>query len=243
MACEPVLPFMLAVFPAALARSIYMLAVAVVMKSLIFAFFERGLPWRRAAWRMFLGNILTSVVGVLVAGMIANFAIWLVGIPLVCLLCWLPCRRLVREAPLSWLSRFSPLGLAVLMTMALIASCILFALNQEVVFTPRLRLYWSIKVVAIFLALLASVTLTTIWEEWAIWRLSSQPPGTGYFTSVLRTNLYVLILVLIVPAAMILPQRLKSPNFLTKNSSPSGVQTNPSAQERGKLRLGVGSSL
>ena len=31
-----------------------------------------------------------------------------------------------------------------------------------------------------FLALFASMTLTTVWEEWGIWRLSSRPDGTGF---------------------------------------------------------------
>jgi hypothetical protein len=87
---------------------------------------------------------------------------------------------------------------------------------QEAITTHQLPLYWTLKVTAIFLALLASVGLTTIWEEWAIWQLSSRPAGRRFFASVLRTNLYVLILVMAVPAALILPKRLKSPDFLAK---------------------------
>lgn len=51
-----------------------------------------------------------------------------------------------------------------------------------------------------------------------IWRLSSRPEGTAFFTSVLRTNLYVLVLVLAVPAAIMLPKRLTSPDFLAKRT-------------------------
>jgi hypothetical protein len=107
------------------------------------------------------------------------------------------------------------------MTGALLASCVLFTVGQTAISTHQLLLYWVIKVVAIFLALFASVGLTTIWEEWAIWRLSSRPAGVGFFPSVLRTNLYVLILVMAVPAALILPKRLKSPDFLAKRHVPS----------------------
>jgi len=46
---------------------------------------------------MFLGNVLTSFIGLLVAVMIASSpGVWLVGVPLVCFLCWLPSRRLVK---------------------------------------------------------------------------------------------------------------------------------------------------
>ncbi len=103
MACEPVVPFMQVMVPAiALSGSILVLVVAVVLKSMLFAVFERRLPRLRAAWRMFLGNVLTSFVGLLVALMIASSpGIWLIGVPLVYLLCWLPSRRLVKAAPLA----------------------------------------------------------------------------------------------------------------------------------------------
>lgn len=215
-ACEPVVPFMQVMVPAlALSGSIVVLAVAVLVKSALFAVFERRLPRLCAAWRMFLGNVLTSFVGLLVAVMIASSpGIWLIGAPVACFLCWLPSRRLVKAAPLAWLTRISPAGLAGIMTGALLASCILFMAGRGAIETHQIALYWVIKVLAISLALFASVTLTTVWEEWVIWRASSRPEDTEYFASVLRTNLYVLLLVMAVPAVLILPKRLKSPDFL-----------------------------
>src|SRR5208283_6116114 len=97
--------------------------------------------------------------------------------------------------------------------------------GQEAITSHHLMLYWSIKILAIFLALLASVTLTTVWEEWVIWRLSSRPDGAGFFGTVLRTNLYVLVLVMAVPAVLILPKRLRSPDFLAKRPSTAIAQT------------------
>jgi len=231
-ACEPVLPFVQTVAPAlALAGSIFMLAGAVVVKSALFAVFECRIPRLRAAWRMFLGNVLTSFVGMLVAVMIGSGpTLWFVGIPLVCLLCWLPSRRLVQIAPLKILSQFSPLGVAGFMTVALFASCILFVVSRGAIESHQLARYWTVKVIAIFLALFASVTLTTIWEEWAIWRLSSRPVGTEYFTTVLRANLYVMVLVIAVPAVLILPKRLKSPDFLAKHT-PAVAQTSARPSE------------
>src|SRR6266403_3524795 len=110
LACEPVVPFMQVMVPAlALSRSILVLIVAVILKSMLFAVFERRLPRLRAAWRMLLGNVLTSFVGLLVAVMIASSPVgWSFGAPVVILLCWLPARRLVKAAPLAWLARRSP---------------------------------------------------------------------------------------------------------------------------------------
>jgi hypothetical protein len=227
LACEPVVPFMQVMVPAlALSGSILVLALAVVVKSALFVVFERRLPRLRAAWRMFLGNVLTSFVGMLVAVMIASAPpIWVVGVPLVYLLCWLPARRLVKVAPLAWLARTPPANIAIIMTGTLLASCILFMAGRDAIRTHQLMLYWTIKLVAIFLALLASVTLTTVWEEWVIWRFSSRPEGPGFFGSVLRTNLYALVLVMAVPAVLILPMRLKSPDFLVKHPSAAVAQT------------------
>jgi len=232
LACEPVVPFMQVMLPAlALSGSIIVLVAAVIVKSALFSVFERRLSRLHAAWRMFLGNVLTSFVGLLVAMMIASGAgIWVVGVPLVCFLCWLPSRRLVKAAPLAWLARISPASLAVILTSAMLASCILFMAGQGAIRTHQLMLYWIIKLAAIFSALLASITLTTVWEEWVIWRLSSRPEGNGFFASVLRTNLYVLLLVMAVPAVLILPKRLKSPDFLARQPSAVVGQANASSR-------------
>ena len=82
MACEPVVPFMQVMVPAlALTGSILVLVAAVILKSAMFAVFERSLPRLRAAWRMFVGNVLTSFVGLLVGVMIASgVGIWIVGV-------------------------------------------------------------------------------------------------------------------------------------------------------------------
>lgn len=232
LACEPVVPFMQVMVPAlALSGSVLVLVAAVVLKSVLFAFFERRLPRLRAAWRMLLGNVLTSFVGLLVAVMIASSPVsWLFGAPLVILLCWLPARRLVKAAPLTWLARSSPAVLAAGMTGAMIVSCILFMVGQGVLETHRHALYWIFKLAAILTALLASITLTAIWEEWVIWRLSSRPDGMGFFATVLRANLYVLLLVMAVPAVLILPKRLHSPDFLAHRHNAAVTQASASAR-------------
>jgi hypothetical protein len=216
--CEPVIPFMQVMAPAlALSGSVLVLAGAVALKSALFAVFERRLSRVQAAWRMFLGNVLTSFVGALVGAMIGSGpGVWLVGVPLVFLLCWLTSRRFVGAAPTEWLARTPPVVMATVMTILLLASCVLFASGQQAIGTHQLKLYWITKLTAIAFALLASVTLTTVWEEWIIWRLSSRPKGAGFFPTVLRANLYVLVLVMAVPAVLILPKRLKSPDFLAK---------------------------
>lgn len=225
-ACEPVVPFMQVMVPAlALSRTVLVLLAAVLIKSVLFAVFEKRLPHLRAAVRMFLGNVLTSFVGFLVEVMIASSAgIWFIGVPLVCFLCWLPSRRLVNAAPVRWLGRTSPGIASGIMTTALLGSCILFMAGRDALETHLLVLYWIVKVAAIFLALFASIALTTAWEEWVIWRLSSGPQDTEFFAAVLRATLYVVLLVMAVAAALILPIRLKSPDFLARKHSNTVAQ-------------------
>jgi hypothetical protein len=232
LACEPVVPFMQVMVPAlALSGSLLVLAAAVVLKSVLFALFEPRLPRLRAAWRMLLGNVLTSFVGLLVAVMIASSPVgWSFGAPVVILLCWLPARRLVKAAPLTWLARRSPAALATGMTSAMLVSCVLFMVGQGALETHEHALYWIIKLVAILIALLASITLTAIWEEWIIWRLSSRPEGKGFFPAVLRANLYVLLLVMAIPAVLIIPKRLHSPDFLARRHNAAVTQPTASAR-------------
>ena len=227
---------MLVTVPAALSGSILVLTMAVILKSVLFAIFERRLPRLRAAWRMFLGNVLTSFVGLVVAMMIASApSAWFIGVPVVCFLCWLPARRLVNAAPLAWLAQISPGSLAGIMSAAMVASCILFMAGQGALEAHQHALYWTLKLAAILLALFASITLTTVWEEWVIWGLSSRPEGTGFFASVLRANIYVLVLVMAVPAVMILPKRLKSPDFTVQKHTSVASQTTAGVQNSSGL--------
>ena len=84
--CEPVVPFLQVMAPAlALSGSFQVLVGAVILKSALFAFFERRLPHLRAAWRIFLGNVLTSLTGILAAHQL--------------ILYWI-----VKVAAISWLS-------------------------------------------------------------------------------------------------------------------------------------------
>jgi hypothetical protein len=224
-ACEPIVPFMQVVAPTlALSGSLLALAAAVLLKSVLFAIFEKRIPRVRAALFMLAGNVLTSVVGLVAAAMIGGAGVWLIGVPIVFVLCWIPARRLITVAPRPWLARRSPGGVAALMTTALVASCFLFMMGQGAILANRLALYWAIKLVAVYLALIASIALTTIWEEWTIWKLTAPAEEMAFFVPVLRSNLYVLVLVMAVAAGLMLPKRLKSPDFLAKRAHATVAQ-------------------
>ena len=216
-ACEPVIPFIMTTVPALGLGSLWVLAAAVAVKCILFARFEPRLPAGRAAWGMLVGNVLTTFVGFVVAVLIGSSPdpmIWMIAAPFVFALCWVPARRVIEEPRIP--SPTSRAAVAVLLAFAFFASCYLFLFGQVAIDTRQMALYWLIKIIAIAIALFASVALTTVWEEWTVWRLSSRSQGVSFFPTVLRANLYTLILVLLVPAAINLPKRLHSPDFLVK---------------------------
>jgi len=71
--------------------------------------------------------------------------------------------------------------------------------------------------IAIYIALGASIALSATWEEWMIWLLTARPANTTYFRPVVRANIYVLLAIMLCGAIVMLPKRLKSPDFLTRS--------------------------
>jgi hypothetical protein len=217
-ACEPVVPFIRVVGgPAILTGSAIALPIAIGLKSLLFAFLQKRLRYSVAVMFMIAGNILTTFIGVIVAAMIGSGAAWLFGIPIVWALCWLPSKRMVAVSSRQWVQHLSPGLLSFFMTGALVVSCVLFLVGQAAILADRLAFYWVIKFAAVYLALLVSILLSAFWEEWVVWRLSRLPQEQTFMVPVVRANLYVMLLIMLFGAAMMLPKRLKSPDFLVQS--------------------------
>lgn len=222
-ACEPILPFMQVVGgPALLTHSWIVLGAAVLGKSLLFAVLEKRLPAAKAVLLMVAGNVLTTFVGLLAAAMIGSGGTWLFGLPIVWALCWLPCRRAVAVSSRRWISRMPASLLSFAMTAAFALSCFLFIAARGAIVADQLALYWTIKLIAIYLALLPSILLSAFWEEWVIWRSLRLPAEVTFTAPVLRANLYVLLVVMLFAAGVMLPKRLMSPDFLVRLGRPAG---------------------
>lgn len=217
-ACEPVLPFVQAAVPMTLTRSLTVLAIAVVLKCALFVIFEKRIPRVHAAIFMFLGNIVSSIIGVLAAAMIGLPGTWMIAIPIVFLLSWIPGRR-IAQVRTGWNS----LAVAALLTVTLVVSVVFFVLGQWAMASENLAAYWIIKLIAIYLALIASIALSAAWEESMIWLLRARPAGTNYFRTVIRANIYVLLFIMLFAAILMLPKRLKSPDFLAKTRAQFSV--------------------
>src|SRR5262245_58527703 len=67
-ACEPAVPLgHLALFPGAVAKSIYLLIATVFVKTIAFVFLEKSLVWWQAMSFILLANIFTTAVGIVAA--------------------------------------------------------------------------------------------------------------------------------------------------------------------------------
>jgi len=199
--------------PATLAGSLTALLVAVAAKCLIFGALQKRLSFVRGALFMLLGNVLTTFIGVLAAALLGTYPpAWLFTAPIFWVLCLPATRRMSSAGSKSWLGRQHPFTLATLMTAALLSSFFLFGIGT-IIMEP-LALYWGVKVIAVYLALLVSIGLTAFWEEWTVWRLSRADATDRVFVSpAIRSNLVVFFGIALYGAIVIFPARMKSPNY------------------------------
>ena len=66
----------------------------------------------------------------------------------------------------------------------------------------------------ISLSMFNGIGMTTLWEEWLVFRFTKPKVGTNILSLVLRTNLYTFLVLALIGAAYALPQRLDHPFFL-----------------------------
>ena len=207
------MPFVKAVGgPGFLTVAFVILGLVVVLKSATFARFQQKLTFTRALLWMLAANVVTSIVGVVVTAMIDSGAAMFIGVPLVWALCLLPSQRLIESAPVSPLARFTSGQVAFGITLVLIFSYLLLLISRTVHDSDTFLRYWLFKVPTLFVALTVGLVLTAFWEEWIVLRLSrSGDDDFGFVRPVIRSNLIVLVAVMLVSVGVIVPKRLRNP--------------------------------
>jgi hypothetical protein len=219
-ACEPVLPMFMATGGAAtLGRSLYVLAAAILLKSILFAWFERsrapGYP-RSPFAAMLAGNALSTVIGGLAAACVAEIpGLPVIGILGIAMASILPARRIARIFP-AINCVFSVFGVVFLMVTLVCLSLVLWGSSRCLLEdSSPLALYWLVKFAYVFGGLLCGLIITVFWEEWAIHRIMAREDSDRHrFSSLVRANLITLGVVAFYAAVMLLPQRLHAVNFL-----------------------------
>jgi hypothetical protein len=188
------------------------IAVGLSVKCGIFAYYEPTLSKGRALWVIGLANVVTTFVGFFVMFALSMPPL-LFLLPLLYGLTYYPMQRLAPRMPSPWLG---PNFLSILALLLFLASYSLFYLARaQLAPGGSLLLYWLLKLAYIYPALVASLGLTTLWEEWLVSRWAPSVEGQpSFYGSVLRANLVMLLLILGLAAVATLPRRLATPGFL-----------------------------
>jgi hypothetical protein len=212
-ACEPILPLFKALAGANfVSSSLLGLAAAVLIKCVAFACYEKSLSWPKAFCFMLAGNIVTSLIGIVIAGFAAAPAL-LISLPLLFMATFWAARQLLPRVAWPWIQKLSPEHLAGFVVLALFVSYLLFGLATTQPDPPRLA-YWIFKSGGLYAALLISMVITTFYEEWMVYVLARKPKEPpSFYTAVVRANLLTLFVIMGCTAAYMLPQRFASPFF------------------------------
>ena len=221
LGCEPVIPVMHVFSGSILAKeSLIVLLGAVAIKTAIFAIYEKSIAWYKAVLFMIIANCFSTVVGFSLSIAVAPYMLPVI-LPFLFFVCWIPSKRIIAINPGGHFSGWNHYGLAILVMISVYASWYLFGVAQSAIGSRApLHTYWVLKFVYLYSAIIISFALTTLWEEWVIAGLSKIASGKASFLkSVAFANLITLLAVMLYAAAMMLPIRLKSGNFLVQLAS------------------------
>jgi hypothetical protein len=222
--CEPILPLyqLLAgaslVGPALISESLIWLAVAVVIKTGTFVFFERDLSWGQSVLFMILANVVSTVPGVLLAAFASSgTGIGIVlSLPVIFVLGWMVQQRieLLPSVP-------GPLSITAGKAMFLFAGiflvfAILHHLATRLLDAGGYAGYWLLKFLFVTLVATTGMIISAVLEECVIARLAWKSAGNlSFYPAVFRANYVTLVVVLFAAAIKMLPKRLESPHFIT----------------------------
>lgn len=218
-ACEPMVPMMRALAgPNWMIPSLGGLVGVVMFKCAAYAMYEKSLPRGQAFGMLFVANLFTTIIGFFVAAVIASPSM-LLGLPLIFVVSLRPAKRLCSLTEPAFMRRIPSTSFAGLVTAALFVSFVLFGMANQMADHPGWS-YWVVKVAAVYSALLISIALTTFWEEYIVGSLAGVEDGKPrYFPAVLRANLLTFLVAAGIGAAMMLPKRFASSDFLVSPHS------------------------
>lgn len=219
--CEPIIPLSQLLMGSSVAgigfwaQTLVWLSVAVVIKCVLFAFFERRLTWPRATFAMFIANIVSTIP----AALIAVFAGALTGIFLAVPLVFLLGCSAGRRISIAFATEDNRMPVAAVAALGFLVvffiSVWTFAIAEQALADRSYSEYWALKFLFVTLAASTGIVISVVLEEYAIGKFSQHKHGEiTFFRPVVRANYITLGLVLLVAALQMLPRRLDAPNFI-----------------------------
>lgn len=198
------------------------LLVVVAVKCALFARFA-GYGMRRGLVDMFVANIVSTVPGLILGGLIASSSGVFIGLAASgCVLSIVAARVFAKGASTQY-PYATARSLAVL-TCGAMLGCFLLS-SMALMYSPwdimqdwaTALAYWAFKTCGVFLGLGAAIAVSVVFEGAAIFRVHRKDrdfPHGRALDAVVKANLGVFLLASVAGALMSLPERLSTPGFL-----------------------------
>jgi len=211
-ACEPVVPLMMlysgtTLFGAIALKSGIGLLLAVVIKCLVF-YWKSDFKNIRAIGYMILGNVYSTIPGILLGITFSVPIFILLAYPILLI----PSHNMKEYRPFRRLGTFGSAGVLFVL---LVISLVVFLAAMGAQQGPAAG-YWGLKVLYCILGVGISFIISVVCEDRVITYFYTRKYKTqkSFLDAVLWANIAVFLVIFGIGAAIALPQRLASPNFL-----------------------------
>lgn len=212
---EPLVPLiMLFLAPTTLGGAVFAsllgFVLILVIKSIVFIS-KSDFKTIRAVLYVLIANVISTLVGLVVAMMFTSSDMLLMGIIILFLVFLLPARRLKRfkrfEKNSTWFIAFA-------LTLVTLTTIVIFSFMIGYQASPHI--YWPMKVLLSTIAIVISLLISVLYEEAVIAKLYKlqKKEEKSFLMPVLWSNIIAVGAIVLIGAIMALPARLKSPDFL-----------------------------
>ena len=212
---EPLVPLIMlflapTTFGGAAFASLLGFLLIVIVKCVVFII-KSDFKRIRAVLYVLIANVVSTLIGTVVAVMFTSSDILFMGIIILFLVFLLPARRLKHfkrfEKNSTWFIAFA-LTLITLVTVVIFSFMIGYQASSHV--------YWPLKIILSTIAIIISLLISVLYEEAVIARLYKlqTKEEKSFLIPVLWSNIIGVGVIVLIGAIIALPARLKSPDFL-----------------------------
>ncbi len=158
-----------------------------------------------------LANVVSTFIGIVVAGMFTSSMMMPIGIVILYFIFIPPARRMRQ---FKHFSRNSAWFIAFVLMIMTVITVVIFGIMAGFMETPYI--YWPLKIVMCTLGVALSLLIIVLYEEAVISGLYKihKKEKKSFVKPVLWANIYAFGALMLLGAAIALPKRLSSPDFL-----------------------------
>lgn len=164
-----------------------------------------------AVFYVLIANVISTLVGLVVAVMFTSSDVLFGGIIILFLVCLLPARRLKQ---VKHFAKNSTWFIAFALTLVTLITVVIFSFMIGYQSSPHI--YWPMKIFLSTIAIVISLSISVLYEEAVIAKLYKiqKKEEKSFLTPVIWSNIVAVGIIVLIGAIIALPARLKSPDFL-----------------------------